>query len=187
MSAATLRSNALRINNFDLLRFLFAFVGFLVHAHILSGNTDLRLFSRWLSSELAVQCFFVVSGLLIFMSYENSSRLSRYFDKRMRRIYPAYAGVVLVAAAGGVAITTMPVVEYVVSGQLWKYFGVNLLFLNFLQPDLPGVFVDNRLQAVNGALWTLKIEAMFYLAVPLLVWMMRKWGHWQVMLASYLL
>jgi len=66
-----------------------------------------------------------------------------------------------------------------------KYALANLLFLNFLHPDLPGLFADNRLHAVNGALWTLKIEVMFSLSVPLLVYAMRRWGHWQVMLLVY--
>jgi peptidoglycan/LPS O-acetylase OafA/YrhL len=37
--------------------------------------------------------------------------------------------------------------------------------MNFKAPWLPGVFGN---QAVNGALWTLKIEMCFYFAVPLM-------------------
>jgi peptidoglycan/LPS O-acetylase OafA/YrhL len=67
-----------------------------------------------------------------------------------------------------------------------KYITANLVFLNFLQPNLPGLFENNTLQAVNGALWTLKIEVMFYLFVPLAVMAFRKFGLIAVIVALYL-
>jgi peptidoglycan/LPS O-acetylase OafA/YrhL len=66
-----------------------------------------------------------------------------------------------------------------------KYWVANLLFLNFIQPNLPGLFEGNALQAVNGALWTLKIEVMFYLAVPLVVMAFRKFGRLPVLATLY--
>jgi len=177
-------SRELRDNNFDFLRFLFASMVFLVHAYVLSGELVLAVLNRWFSSGLAVQSFFVVSGFLIFMSFEHSSSPGRYFEKRARRIYPAYAAVILLAVTVGGMLTTVSWEDYF-SVQTVKYLVSNLLFLNFLQPDLPGLFADNRMQTVNGALWTLKIEVMFYFSVPILVWLMRRWGCWQVLLLSY--
>ncbi len=77
-------------NNFDLLRLLFAGTVCLFHASRLSGERDLRWISAVLSSEVAVEAFFVVSGFLILMSYERSSSIYSYVSKRVRRIYPAY-------------------------------------------------------------------------------------------------
>jgi len=70
------------------------------------------LFSRYLSSEFAVKAFFAVSGYLIFRSYEASSFSADYFEKRARRIYPAYAAVVLICAFGGVLFRQVSPSEY---------------------------------------------------------------------------
>jgi peptidoglycan/LPS O-acetylase OafA/YrhL len=49
------------------------------------------------------------------------------------------------------------------------------------------VFEGNLLREVNGALWTLKIEVMFYAAVPIFAWAFRKIGHLRVIAAVYVL
>lgn len=178
--------NCLKENNFDFLRFLFALTVFLVHVYLLSGNEAMKLFSDWLSTEIAVKAFFVVSGFLIFMSYEKSKSTSSYFDKRFRRIYPAYFSIVMLCAVlGGLVADVSP--ENYFSLDWVKYVIANLLFLNFLHPELPGLFNSNALTAVNGALWTLKIEVLFYLSVPIFVWLIRKYGRWQTLLALYVL
>jgi peptidoglycan/LPS O-acetylase OafA/YrhL len=44
---------------------------------------------------VAVKSFFVISGFLIFMSFERSESIASYAKKRAQRIYPAYFTVVL--------------------------------------------------------------------------------------------
>lgn len=174
-----------KTNNFDLLRFAFAFIVFLVHAHTLSDTDSIGVLSETFSSELAVKCFFVVSGFLIFMSYENSKNIKSYFIKRLRRIYPAYVVMILLCVLLGSLCTTYSAGDYWASFSVLKYSIVNLTFLNFLQPTLPGVFENNPHQAMNGALWTLKIEVMFYLTVPLIVAMCRKFSRLPVLITLY--
>jgi peptidoglycan/LPS O-acetylase OafA/YrhL len=183
LSSADIR---LKTNNFDLLRFAFAFIVFLVHSYVLSGASGLSILGKLFSSEIAVKSFFVVSGFLIFMSFENSSSIKSYFLKRARRIYPAYFVVVLICALLGGVFSTHSLTEYL-SLPVLKYIAANLVFLNFLQPNLPGLFESNTLQAVNGALWTLKIEVMFYLFVPLAVMAFRKFGRSTMMAVFYIL
>lgn len=175
----------LQNNNFDLLRFLFAFIVFLVHAYVLSGAEPLSILSEVFSSEIAVKSFFVVSGFLIFMSYENSRSTRNYFIKRFKRIYPAYFFIIVGAAVMGGFLGTYPWQDYFSSSQTLRYVVANLFFLGFLHPDLPGMFEHNTFQAVNGALWTLKIEVMFYFLVPLAVMGFRKFGRFQILLILY--
>ena len=163
-------------NNFDLLRFLFAFTVFLVHTHVLSGRPELALFTELLSSDIAVKSFFVVSGLLVFMSYENSDSVKVYFEKRIRRIYPAYFAVVVGCALLLVFASSAGPAGYFTADWL-RYLAVNLVFANFLHPTLPGVFEANRFAEINGALWTLKVEAMFYAIVPVLAWVGLRLGR----------
>jgi len=171
-------------NNFDLLRVLFAITVFFVHTYILSGSEALAFLEQFLSSKIAVQSFFIVSGFLIFMSYEKSKSVQGYFVKRVRRVYPAYFSIVLLCAILGVLLSSLPVEEYFTIDWL-KYILANLVFLNFLHPSLPGLFNDQYLSAVNGALWTLKIEVMFYALVPIVVWMMNKWGRLKTLVLLY--
>ena len=172
-------------NNFDLLRLLFAIIVCLVHAQTLSGFTQLTWITQALSSSIAVKSFFVVSGFLIFMSYERSSSFKSYAIKRIRRIYPAYFVVVMLCALGLVTISAKPTTYF---SLIWlKYLLANLSFLNFLHPTLPGVFESNSLQAVNGALWTLKIEVAFYLCVPILVLLCRRFSVLSVLIIAYIL
>ena len=170
-------------NNFDLLRFLFASAVVLYHARICSLAPKLD-FLRVVSADLAVKSFFVVSGFLVFMSFEQSRSTREYFGKRIRRIYPAYATVVVAAAILGACITEVSWRDYLSSG-LWRYLAANLVFLNFLAPTLPGVFVHNPVSEVNGALWTIKIEVMFYLCVPALAWLAVRAGRTRVLALAY--
>lgn len=177
----------LQRNNFDLLRLAFAGIVCLYHLAVLSGSPQLEAAFGWLSADLAVQSFFVVSGFLIFMSCERSASLASYAQKRVRRIYPAYATVVLLCAFGLVFASTADASGYFGSTAWWRYLAANLAFLNFLQPTLPGVFAGNPLPTVNGALWTLKIEVMFYASVPLFVLLFRRVGTLRVLALTYAL
>lgn len=120
------------------------------------------------------------------MSFDRSPSISSYAKKRFRRIYPAYFTVVMLCAIGLIGISSKDLPDYF--SLVWiKYVLANLSFLNFLHPTLPGIFDANRLHAVNGALWTLKIEVLFYLSVPLFVILFKRFGHILVIAIAYFL
>jgi peptidoglycan/LPS O-acetylase OafA/YrhL len=147
---------------------------------VLQHNLALTNFSAfsafgYFPAFFAVKAFFVISGLLIYRSYTRSSSVASYLEKRVRRIYPAYLAIVVLAAFALWPLSTLPSSQYFGVG-FWKYLGANLVFLNFLAPSLPGVFTSNSMTAVNGALWTLKIEVAFYLFVPVMYYLCNRFG-----------
>ena len=178
-----------RDNCFDFLRFLFAFNVVLGHLAGMTCFPQFEFFRNITNTHLSVTGFFVISGFLIYQSYEHSSSLSSYFIKRMKRLLPAYWLVVIICAFGLVFLSTYSAEEYFLSKDWWQYLGANLCFLNFLHPSLPGVFENEMVReaSVNPALWTLKIEVGFYLILPALVWWLRKSKKpWVVLLLIYI-
>jgi peptidoglycan/LPS O-acetylase OafA/YrhL len=163
-----------RRNNFDFLRFLFAFIVVMAHTVTLSGNPDLAELSFLFDSEISVYGFFIISGFLITKSCLTSKNFNAYLAKRSKRLLPAYVFVVLMCALTFSLLSSYDLAEYFTSSGLLKYVISNLLFLNFLQPNLPGVFEHNNLQAINGALWTIKVEVSFYLILPILFHFLRR-------------
>ncbi|MFN3886689.1 MAG: acyltransferase family protein [Aquabacterium sp.] len=174
-------------NNLDLLRLLAALGVMALHIADLSAQPALA-FLHGFDTKIALSVFFIISGHLIFMSCERSNSLADYAVRRVRRIVPAYVVVVVACAVLGVFLSTLPPAEYF-GPAWWRYLAANLAFLNFLQPALPGVFTDNPYPGapVNGALWTIKVEVMFYIAVPMLVALCRRFGHHRVLGAGFLL
>ena len=155
----------LKKNNFDLIRLILSSTVFLVHASVLSQKEELSIITKILSSEVAVNAFFVISGFLVTFSFCNAASSKDYFQKRIRRIYPAYVFVIIISALVGFFLTDLPFKNYV-SLDLIKYIVANLSFLNIIQPALPGVFGNNSMPAVNGALWTIRFEVLFYTIIP---------------------
>jgi peptidoglycan/LPS O-acetylase OafA/YrhL len=154
-------------NRFDFLRLVFACGVFLYHAVVLASLDVGGVWEARLAvlAETCIQGFFIVSGALVYGSWERSQGLSDYAGKRVRRLYPAYLVIILVPAAIGLALSF----DF---GAVGRYLAANLVFLNFLEPNLPGVFAENRFTEVNGALWTLKIEVLFYMCVPILAFIL---------------
>ena len=172
-----------RKNNMDNLRLILAAIVVISHCHDLSLNPSLEIVGRIFDATVAVRGFFVISGFLIFMSYENSKSIIDYAEKRIRRIYPAYFSVIIIWSIFGILLTSLPANRYFSEGLL-NYIIKNLAFLNFLKPNLPGVFEANPVQAVDGALWTIKIEVSFYLVAPLIAWIIGKTRHKMPIIAA---
>ena len=170
-------------NSVDIIRYYLSFA--VLFAHFAELTQTHNYFPT--PSYTAVGGFFVLSGFLVFLSYTKSLSLLQYFKRRMARILPPYFFIVLLCAIGGIFISDLSVIDYFSSTQFWKYLTSNLLFANFLQPTLPGVFDANIIEAVNGSLWTMKIEVMLYVSIPLVALLLLRKHKALVLVLIYVL
>jgi peptidoglycan/LPS O-acetylase OafA/YrhL len=159
-------------NNINFLRLLLAYIVVIYHCITLSGYK----YPLWkmFDGHIAVCAFFIISGFLIIRSYCSSESLLDYFVKRCRRLLPAYLLVIFISMTGLSLFSNLTIIEYFRSPQLLKYLIVNIFFMNFLEPSLPGVFMENNFQVVNGSLWTIKLEIGFYIFVPFIVYIFNR-------------
>jgi peptidoglycan/LPS O-acetylase OafA/YrhL len=173
-------------NNFNALRLLFALMVVAYHIALLPGVPDWAAIEQSLSfaAELGVQGFFVLSGYLVYGSLRRSKSVALYAEKRVRRLYPAYAFVIFGCSFAALLFSKESRDDL---AGVFHYFVANITFLNFLRPGLPGVFEENHFAEVNGALWTLKIEVFFYILLPALAWLLQRAGRyrWVVIAAIY--
>jgi peptidoglycan/LPS O-acetylase OafA/YrhL len=161
-------------NCFDFLRFFFAANILLAHLSELSQNENLHFLSHFSNAIIGIKGFFVISGFLVAKSYVNTPSIKKYFVKRAKRILPAYVVVILFSTLIFSIFSSFSFSDYFSDINTYKYVGWNLLFLNFMHPCLPGLFQNNLLCSVNGALWTLKIEEGFYVILPLIFYLIKK-------------
>ena len=155
-------------NNFDILRLTLAILVFFAHWNILaSQELSNPLFHL---SGFAVDMFFIVSGFLIFWSFDSDQNKKHFYIKRFFRIFPLYAFLILMQTLFFIGFSDGNFTEIV------KYFVANIFFLNFLAPSVGTTLSGLEVDAINGSLWTLKNEVVFYALVPLIFMLYKKWG-----------
>ena len=173
-----------RGNCFDVIRYYLAFVVVFAHFSVLTGANNFN----WITnSGEAVSGFFTLSGFLVFYSFIRNPSLKKYALKRVRRIFPPYFFIVALCVIAGAFLTILSPGEYFSSTMLYKYIVANCSFLNFIEPSLPGVFVDNVMSAVNGSLWTMKVELMLYASVPIVYFFFKRFNKLAVLVAIFAL
>ncbi|WP_148876718.1 acyltransferase family protein [Serratia marcescens] len=158
-------------NNLDLIRIMCAYFVIYAHAFVLSpadGSNDILYKMTLLGyvsfGGVAVKTFFLISGLLVTNSLLSSRKILDYISSRFFRVFPAYAATIIVSAVIiGPWLSNFNIESYFSSHDVWAYISKTLRL--DVQYNLPGVFVDNKLSAVNGSLWTIpmEIKAYFYL------------------------
>jgi peptidoglycan/LPS O-acetylase OafA/YrhL len=157
-------------NNFDILRLMLAVLVFMMHWNSLTQqNISNQIFHM---GEYAVDVFFIVSGFLIFWSFDNDSDKKHFYIKRFFRIFPLYAILVLLQALFFIIYSEGSV------GQIIKYFISNIFFLNFLSPSVGNTLSELVRDTLNGSLWTLKNEVLFYIFIPALFFYLKKFSIW---------
>tara|TARA_R110000744_G_scaffold22045_3_gene56621 strand:- start:1799 stop:2773 length:975 start_codon:yes stop_codon:yes gene_type:complete len=158
----------LKNNNFDFLRLFLASSVVWHHFLLLTQQTITFFPFDIIDRELAVKAFFVISGALIWVSANRTEEALTYVKKRFFRVYPAYIFVLLISATVSFFLFSAGINE------ILSYLFWNSLFLNFVQPCIGSMFENNVICAVNGSLWTLKLEVGFYIFVGLCVFALKK-------------
>lgn len=150
-----------RTNNFDAIRIIAALAVIVGHAWPLTGLPHPPEVAGIKIYTLAVYVFFAVSGYLITRSWLSTPSVVRFLTARLLRILPALIPFLIVAVfVMGPAVTTSS--DYFGRAETWRYLQNVTLVAVY---DLPGVFRDHPITAVNGSLWTLGPEFLCYLAV----------------------
>ena len=169
-----------RLGFLDELRGLAIVAVFVYHAYdVALRRADLGPLTRALLMPLefgwgGVALFFVISGCCIQLSYATDPRWGAFFRRRLCRIVPAYA-LVLIGL-----MTVFPSTRV-----SWAPFNVEQ-FLSHL--FLVHNWIDLRfLYGVNPSFWTLAVEAQLYVVFPLLVLLVSRLGwRWSLMIAIVL-
>lgn len=161
----------MKSNNFTIIRLILASLVVFGHFKVLPGLSPATGIYGY--ADFAVDAFFVVSGFLVYGSFDNSPKIGGFYIKRFFRIYPLYFVIIMVQ----VTVMALLLGKQAQLADALKYLACNLTFANFVYPDMGGLLDGQHIQAINPSLWTLKIEAMFYLIVPLIWWLVKRTGN----------
>lgn len=160
-------------NNFDFLRLMFAIFVIVTHSYALTGSSGEDVLSRLTAHQLSlsglgVKGFFIISGYLIFQSVLRCRNWKDYMVRRVLRIYPAYAIALVVCALVGLLVTSRTMHEYLASPSPYIYVASRLVMFWSSPDSISGVFETNPYKnAVNGSLWTIPYEFLFYIVLSL--------------------
>jgi peptidoglycan/LPS O-acetylase OafA/YrhL len=154
-----------RNNNLEWLRLIFAIQVLVEHAAIHMGV----ILPEFIKHFPGVPAFFFVSGFLIYASYCNASGV-RYFQNRFLRLFPGlvfvtFGGLLVLVMASGWTVLH----EYAVELLIWFVAQTTIG-----QAYNPSQFRNIGVGVINGSLWTITCEILFYICVPFIVRFERK-------------
>jgi peptidoglycan/LPS O-acetylase OafA/YrhL len=173
-----------RLAGVDGLRAAAALWVVLFHIKVFSGAhlpfAPLDFFAR--SGSTGVSLFLVLSGFCLYMPFaagrQGRFKTSSFFVRRARRLLPAYycsLGLALAIAVFGAS--HLGFTHLSLSDIAWQIATHTTMFHTLF----PSTFY-----ALNGAYWSLGLEWQLYLALPLLIVGMVRFGLWRTLAAAVL-
>jgi peptidoglycan/LPS O-acetylase OafA/YrhL len=164
-----------RLRGVDGLRAIAALWVVLFHIHAFSGAhiafiPGADLFLR--SGSTGVSLFLVLSGFCLYLPFAGYRsarfRTTAFLVRRCRRLLPAYyVSLAFTLAIVLVAGTNLGLSTY----RGWPAVGQVLT-----HATMAHIFFPSSFYALNGAYWSLALEWQLYLALPLLIFGIRRWG-----------
>ena len=127
-----------------------------------------------------VPAFFFVSGFLIYASYHNSPGF-RYFQNRALRIFPGLIFVTFGSFSLVVFLKGLPFIQlHAFECVVWFLAQITIgQFYN------PAIFKDIGVGVINGALWTITTEILFYFIIPIIVVIEKRLKHIALLLTIF--
>lgn len=159
-----------RQNNLNFIRLFAAFQVLIGHLHICFNMPS---YIKYISLFNGVPIFFTISGFLIYWSFDNKPNIKTFFINRILRIYPA-----LICSL--VVTIFLLYIFSVISGETFKDSSLYLWVitqLSFMQEFTPSILKGfGNENAPNPVLWTISVEMILYISVPLLYFSIKKYS-----------
>lgn len=163
-----------RIGQFDGLRAVAILLVFLHHSitrpvEVYLHSIDFHYagyFLRFFTSS-GVQLFYVLSGVLLLRPYlhkQKDLKSKLYFKRRIERLYPSYFVVLILTALIFFLVTKYP-------NWYSESFMMKFNLLNFIE-QLPIFHINSPY--FNPVLWSLEIEFLFYILIPIIIFILVK-------------
>jgi peptidoglycan/LPS O-acetylase OafA/YrhL len=179
-------------NNFDFLRLLFALLVIITHSYTLTGvfyNDGMyQITNNQITfSRIGLMGFFTISGYLILESLQRSHNLADYFRKRILRIYPALLVVLVITAVGFSFLSSKYslIGYFTLTAEPYSYVLKNLMPFSPFQGSILDTIITNPYpHYINGSIWTIRYEFLFYVLLSTLFLIKNKKGLIQVILMS---
>jgi peptidoglycan/LPS O-acetylase OafA/YrhL len=163
-----------RDNNFNFIRLFAASLVLFSHAFALSSGKSsdepLRAFFQMTLGQVAVDVFFICSGLLITKSLTNSASMLTYVRARCLRILPAlWLALLLTVVICGLFFTSQSPAEFFSNPSVYIYLLRNSVLITGIEHRLLDVFSSVPYShLVNASLWTLPYEVAMYIGIAIL-------------------
>ncbi len=160
----------IEFNNFNLLRLLAALQVVYIHSveHLNITNEIVVFIKNIISYFPGVPIFFLISGYLITMSYENNQNTKEYIKNRVLRIFP---GLYMSFVIGLIILWYF---EQFIDVDIIEVLIWVVAQLSFFQFYNPGFIRDFGVGVINGSLWTISVELCFYILLPFLYIFLQK-------------
>jgi len=163
-----MQKSSLKFDSLDTLRGVAALFIFVYHFHTTFTQTYIpkALALTGEAGHVGLDVFFVLSGFLIFRSLYLHGVNKRYFIRRLLRIAPIYYFSLLV------------VLLFIDQSYFFSLSGLYNIFshLFFLQS-----FSSATYHGINPVLWSLSVELIFYLFLPIMFIICRKKNKWIIL------
>jgi len=154
-------------NHFTPIRWVLAGLVALGHFWLTTTGYEPFRIHQWTGGYMAVNGFFVLSGLLIMKSLATRNDLKSYASSRLLRIYPALIAIMIAFVLVFSTLFSKPGgLTNLTSADTW-FYALRVLLMGDPQWAPGGIFAGNLEEDFNGPLWTIRYEMAAYVLAAL--------------------